>query len=44
MSASQVQSIRAGAYRVSRIPKDVVGSQADMAAALRPKWAMTTDL
>ena len=37
MSAVQLNSIRAGAYRVSRIPKEVVGTKDDILASLRPK-------
>lgn len=38
MSAAQLHSIRAGAYRVSRIPKEVVGTKTDIAASLKPTW------
>ncbi|GAB7356899.1 hypothetical protein MBLNU459_g7759t1 [Dothideomycetes sp. NU459] len=39
---SQVQrdAVRAGAYRVSRIPKEMVGTHADVAAQLKPTWDM----
>ena len=37
MSAVQLNSIRAGAYRVSRIPKEVVGTKDDLLNSLRPK-------
>ena len=37
MSAVQLNSIRAGAYRVSRIPKEVVGTKDDILTSLRPK-------
>ncbi|OCK81801.1 hypothetical protein K432DRAFT_294645 [Lepidopterella palustris CBS 459.81] len=37
MSALQLNSIRAGAYRVSRIPKGVVGTKDDLMVSLRPK-------
>ncbi|KAL9613994.1 MAG: hypothetical protein Q9167_001474 [Letrouitia subvulpina] len=40
MSAQQLQSIRAGAYRVSRIPKEVVGTRDDMGESLKPQWNM----
>ena len=40
MSAQQLQSIRAGAYRVSRIPKEVVGTKTDMDDSLKPQWNM----
>ena len=38
MSASAAHSIRAGAYRVSRIPKEVVGSRTDFMETLKPQW------
>ena len=40
MSAQQLHSIRAGAYRVSRIPKEVVGTRNDLQDSLKPKWDM----
>lgn len=36
----QLANIRAGAYRLSRIPRDVAGTKDDLAAALRPTWDM----
>ncbi|RMZ79184.1 hypothetical protein DV738_g3448, partial [Chaetothyriales sp. CBS 135597] len=39
-SLSTQHAIRAGAYRVSRIPKDVVGTQGEINNALRPQWDM----
>lgn len=39
-SAMQVANIRAGAYRLSRIPRDVAGTKDDLATALRPTWDM----
>ncbi|KAI9844871.1 MAG: hypothetical protein M1838_001994 [Thelocarpon superellum] len=42
MSAKQLHSIRAGAYRVSRIPKEVVGTKVDLMQSLRPTWDMKT--
>jgi hypothetical protein len=41
MSASQLQNIRAGAYRLSRIPKEVSGTKNELADSLRPKWDMS---
>ncbi|KAK4691105.1 hypothetical protein P7C71_g5825, partial [Lecanoromycetidae sp. Uapishka_2] len=38
MSASAAHSIRTGAYRVSRIPKEVVGTKLDWNESLRPQW------
>ncbi|MCJ1461712.1 hypothetical protein MMC07_000310 [Pseudocyphellaria aurata] len=40
MSAQQLQNIRAGAYRVSRIPKDVVGMKHEINDSLKPQWDM----
>jgi hypothetical protein len=37
MSTVQLNSIRAGAYRVSRIPKEVVGTKDDILTSLRPR-------
>lgn len=41
MSALQRDAIRAGAYRVSRLPKEFVGTQQDLAVSLKPNWDMT---
>ncbi|KAI9747958.1 MAG: hypothetical protein M1835_001928 [Candelina submexicana] len=38
MSAAQLNHIRAGAYRLSRIPKGVVGTKEDLANTLKPTW------
>ncbi|MCJ1475340.1 hypothetical protein MMC13_004002 [Lambiella insularis] len=38
MSAAQMHSIRSGAYRVSRIPKEMVGTKEELAGALKPQW------
>lgn len=38
MSAAQMHSLRAGAYRVSRIPKGVVGTKEEINNSLRPQW------
>ncbi|KAL8704888.1 MAG: hypothetical protein Q9201_001956 [Fulgogasparrea decipioides] len=40
MSAQQLHSIRAGAYRVSRIPKEVVGTKTEINESLKPSWNM----
>ncbi|KAI9867167.1 MAG: hypothetical protein M1813_009445 [Trichoglossum hirsutum] len=40
MSTNQLHSIRAGAYRVSRLPTDTVGTRDDLSATLRPTWGM----
>ncbi|EXJ71261.1 uncharacterized protein A1O5_05067 [Cladophialophora psammophila CBS 110553] len=38
ISALHLHNIRTGAYRVSRIPKNVAGTRDELAAALRPQW------
>jgi hypothetical protein len=40
ISAAHVHNIRAGAYRVSRLPAETVGTRDDIASTLRPKWDM----
>lgn len=40
MSQQQLHSIRSGAYRVSRIPKEMVGTKNELANSLRPQWDM----
>ncbi|KAL9602245.1 MAG: hypothetical protein Q9219_001969 [cf. Caloplaca sp. 3 TL-2023] len=40
MSAHQLQNIRAGAYRLSRIPKEVVGTKTEINDSLKPSWNM----
>ena len=40
MSVRQLDSIRAGAYRVSRIPKEVVGTRQESNDSLKPQWNM----
>ncbi|KXT13516.1 hypothetical protein AC579_4149 [Pseudocercospora musae] len=42
ISAMQSHAVREGAYRVSRIPKEMVTTKDDLAAQLRPKMDMTT--
>ena len=37
-SAAQIHNIRAGAYRLSRIPKEMVGTKIDIKNALKPTW------
>lgn len=37
ISAMQMDAVRAGAYRVSRIPKEMVTTRDDLASQLRPK-------
>ncbi|MCJ1308334.1 hypothetical protein MMC25_001987 [Agyrium rufum] len=39
-SAAQVYNIRTGAYRVSRIPKEMVGTKTDWQDSLKPTWGM----
>lgn len=40
ISQVQQQAIRNGAYRVSKIPNNVVFTKDDMAATLKPQWGM----
>lgn len=40
ISARHQEAIRAGAYRVSRIPTDVVSTRDDIANQLKPRWDM----
>lgn len=37
-------AIRNGAYRVSKIPQDVVGTKDDFANALKPQWGMRSGM
>jgi hypothetical protein len=38
ISALHARNIRTGAYRVSRIPKEVAGTRDELATALKPQW------
>ena len=38
MSSRTQHAVRTGAYRVSRIPKEMVGSKVDLQQALKPSW------
>ncbi|KAG9236238.1 hypothetical protein BJ875DRAFT_237929 [Amylocarpus encephaloides] len=40
ISQVQLSAIRQGAYRASRIPKDVVFAKDDIASQLKPSWGM----
>lgn len=40
VSAAHLQNIRNGAYRVSRLPPETVGTKDDLISNLRPKWDM----
>jgi hypothetical protein len=40
VSTVQLGAIRNGAYRVSRLPQDMVGTKDDLASALKPQWGM----
>lgn len=40
VSAAHSQAIRNGAYRVSKIPQDVVFTKDDLASTLKPTWGM----
>ncbi len=42
ISPMQMDAVRAGAYRVSRIPKEYVTSRDDLAGQLRPKMNLTS--
>ncbi|KAF4312964.1 hypothetical protein GTA08_BOTSDO00848 [Botryosphaeria dothidea] len=38
ISAAQLHAVRAGAYRVSRVPKEMVGTKDDLMTSLKPTW------
>jgi hypothetical protein len=38
ISAAQVANMRAGAYRMSRIPKGLAGTKQDILSGLKPSW------
>ncbi|CAD6440483.1 3232c78b-54a5-4b01-832e-9994fdbc0922 [Sclerotinia trifoliorum] len=40
ISSVQANAIRNGAYRISKIPTDIVFTKDDMAATLKPEWGM----
>jgi len=40
VSAMQLGAIRNGAYRVSRLPQDMVFTKDDLATTLKPQWGM----
>ncbi|KAI9644103.1 hypothetical protein NHQ30_007456 [Ciborinia camelliae] len=40
ISSVQANAIRNGAYRVSKIPQNIVFTRDDMAATLKPEWGM----
>lgn len=40
MSAAQIHNLRAGAYRLSRIPKEMVGTRDDIKEVLKPTWSV----
>ncbi|KAF3492018.1 uncharacterized protein GIQ15_01535 [Arthroderma uncinatum] len=40
ISAMQAQNIRTGAYRVSRLPAETVGTRDDFSSNLKPQWDM----
>ncbi|RFU30070.1 hypothetical protein B7463_g6241, partial [Scytalidium lignicola] len=40
VSATQLGAIRNGAYRVSRLPQDQVGTKDDLGTSLKPQWGM----
>jgi hypothetical protein len=41
MSHHQLHSLRAGAFRVSRLPKDLAGTKEDIMTSLRPRMDLT---
>ncbi|KAK2782461.1 hypothetical protein FQN52_000894 [Onygenales sp. PD_12] len=41
VSSNHAYNIRNGAYRVSRLPQDTVGTRENLASSLRPKWDMS---
>ncbi|KAK4932520.1 hypothetical protein LTR66_015968 [Elasticomyces elasticus] len=43
ISRMRNQNIQAGAYRVSRIPREFASTKDDMFAQLKPKWDMRGD-
>ncbi|KIW05289.1 uncharacterized protein PV09_03816 [Verruconis gallopava] len=38
MSAAQAYAIRAGAHRLSRLPKELAGTKDDIMTSLKPRW------
>jgi hypothetical protein len=40
MSQAQLHNIRAGTYRVSRIPREISGTRDELSDTLRPQWGM----
>jgi hypothetical protein len=40
MSPVRLHNIRAGAYRVSRIPREISGTKDELSETLRPQWGM----
>lgn len=40
ISSVQANAIRNGAYRISKIPGDIVFTKDDMSAQLKPEWGM----
>ena len=40
ISAAHLHNIRTGAYRVSRLPPETVGTKDDLMSNLRPSWDM----
>ena len=38
MTAAQAYAIRAGAHRLSRLPKGLAGTKDDLMAELKPRW------
>lgn len=40
ISNTHLNNIRTGAYRVSRLPAETVGTKQDLMSSLHPKWEM----
>lgn len=40
ISSVQANAIRNGAYRISKIPTDIVFTKDDLATTLKPEWGM----
>jgi hypothetical protein len=44
ISQVQLGAIRNGAYRVSKIPQDVVFTKDDLSTTLKPQWGMRSGM
>lgn len=43
MSARTQYAVRTGAYRISRIPKEVVGTKNELMDSLKPQWDLNNN-